>query len=78
LSVPSAEKRALLELAERLKAARTAADMTQEAVAAKARIDHRRYQRLEQGTSNTTIRTLVRIAAAVGVDVWDLLSRPGR
>lgn len=74
----SVEKRVLLELAERLKAARAAADMTQEAVAAKAGIDHRRYQRLEQGTSNTTIRTLVRIAAAVGVDVWDLLSRPGR
>jgi transcriptional regulator with XRE-family HTH domain len=74
--VPSAEKRALLELAERLKAARTAADLTQEAVAAKAGIDHRRYQRLEQGTSNTTMRTLVRIATAVGVDVWDLLSRP--
>lgn len=76
--MPSAEKRALLDLAERLKAARAASGLTQEAVAAKAGIDHRRYQRLEQGTSNTTIRTLVRIAAAVGVDLWDLLSRPKR
>lgn len=74
----AAERRALKELAARLRAARTRSGLTQEALAARARIDHRRYQRLEQGEVNPTIRTLVRIASALDTDVWALLATSAR
>ncbi len=74
----AAERRALKDLAARLRAARTRAGLTQEALAARARIDQRRYQRLEQGAVNPTIRTLVRIAGALDSDVWTLLTTPAR
>lgn len=47
--------------------------MTQEETAASARIDYKRYQRLEGGTVNATIRTLSRVAQAFRTDVWTML-----
>lgn len=72
--MPTPESAALRELAERLHSARIHAGLTQEALAARADIDYRRYQRLEQGRVNATFRTLVRIASALRVTVWELLA----
>lgn len=49
--------------------------MTQEEAAARARIDYKRYQRLEAGSVNATIRTLARVAEALGTDLWTMLGR---
>ncbi len=62
------------ELGRRIRAARAKAGLTQEAVASRTGIDYKRYQRLEQGAVNATIRTLARLAAAMGSSVWDLLT----
>lgn len=72
--MPDNLKRATKELATRLRAARLAAGISQETLSDLTGIAYRRYQTLEAGTANTTIKTLVRIADALEVDVWDLLS----
>ena len=59
-----------------MRGARLKAGLTQENVAAEGAIDWRRWQRIEEGTANVTVRTLVRVAAALGVDFWQLLSAP--
>ena len=64
----------LRELAERLRSARNRAGLTQEALAARADVDYRRYQRLEQGRVNATFKTLVRVASALEISVWQLLA----
>jgi transcriptional regulator with XRE-family HTH domain len=61
------------EIGRRIRAARDAAKLTQEAAAGKAEIDYKRVQRIEAGTANVTIRTLVRLAAALGTDFWGLV-----
>lgn len=63
----------LKELGRRIRRARIAADLTQEEAAAAAGIDYKHWQELEAGRVNATMRTLVRVAAAVGLRVWDLL-----
>lgn len=65
--------RLLREVGSRVRVVRDAAGMTQEAAAARAGIDYKRWQRLEQGAVNATIRTLARVAAALGTDFWSLL-----
>ncbi len=62
-----------LKLGRRIRAARRAADLTQEDAAAAAGIDAKRWQRLEAGQVNPTVRTLVRVAEAVGTDFWALV-----
>jgi transcriptional regulator with XRE-family HTH domain len=64
------------EIGRRIHRARLAAGMTQEAAAAAAGIDHKRWQRLEQGGVNPTARTLVRVATALGLTFWALLALP--
>ena len=49
--------------------------MTQEAAAARSGIDYKRYQRLEAGGVNATMRTLLRVAEALGTDVWGMIGR---
>ncbi len=63
----------LREVGQRVRAAREAAGYTQEEAAARADIDYKRWQRLEQGTVNPTIRTLARVASALGVGFWAML-----
>lgn len=65
------------ELGRRLRAAREAAKLTQEEAAAAAGIDYKRWQRLEQGAVNATVRTLTRAAEAVGANFWTLVSDTG-
>lgn len=62
------------DVGARVKAARQATGLTQEDAAARAGIDYKRFQRIEQGTINVTIRTLVRIAHACRMDFWTLLN----
>jgi len=62
------------EIGRRVRAARLRAGMTQEAAAGEAGIDYKRWQRIETGEVNCTIRSLVRIAAALDTTFWRLLS----
>lgn len=61
-------------MALRVRRARERAGLTQEAAASAAGIDYKRYQRLEAGTVNATMRTLARVAEALGTDVWKMLA----
>ena len=47
--------------------------MTQEQAAATSGIDYKRWQRLELGQVNATVRTLHRVAEALGTDFWKLV-----
>lgn len=66
------EKEALKTIGRRIKAARRAASLTQEQAAHIAGIDLKRWQRLEAGAVNPTIRTLVRVSQATGTTIWAL------
>ena len=61
------------EIGRRLREARLAAGLTQEEAAAAAGIDAKRWQRLEQGSVNATLRTLGRVAEALGMTFWALV-----
>lgn len=62
-------------LGRRIRAARVEAELTQEEAAAAAEIDYKRWQRLEAGEVNATVRTLVRVAAALDVSFWELFAQ---
>ena len=62
-------------IARRIRAVREAANLTQEDAAERSGIDLRRWQRLEAGEANPTVRTLGRIAETCGVDFWSLVER---
>lgn len=57
----------------RLKQLRQAAGLTQMAMAARLGVDLRGYQRAESGSANLTLRTLARLASALGVSPSGLL-----
>lgn len=63
----------LLDLGRRLRSAREQAGLTQEEAASRAGIDYKRLQRLEAGSVNPTVRTLDRVAKALGTDFWSLV-----
>jgi transcriptional regulator with XRE-family HTH domain len=58
----------------RIQRARVAAGLTQEQAASDSAIDYKRWQRLEEGSVNPTVKTLHRVAAALDVPFWDLFS----
>jgi len=64
----------LTEIGQRIQARRLEIGLTQDAAAHRAEIDYKRWQRLEQGTVNATVRTLVRVAQALEVSLWVLLA----
>jgi transcriptional regulator with XRE-family HTH domain len=68
-----ATEKVLRELGRRIGRARIAANLTQEEAAAACGIDYKRWQELEAGRVNATMRTLVRVAKALRIGVWDLL-----
>ena len=68
------ERRVLKELGAKIRRARTRGHLTQETIAARTGIDYKRYQRLEQGAVNPTMRTLLRVSEAIGIDVWELMA----
>jgi transcriptional regulator with XRE-family HTH domain len=47
--------------------------LTQEEAAHTAGIDYKRWQRLERGAVNPTVKTLARSAEAMGSSCWDLV-----
>lgn len=61
------------QLGRRIRDARAEAGLTQEDAAHAARIDPKRWQRLEAGLVNPTVRTLARVAEALGLDFWQLV-----
>ena len=73
---PRPERKILAEIGGRLKAAREAAGLTQEEAADRAGIDYKRWQRIESGQVNATVRTLVRAARAVKLTFWTLVGPP--
>jgi transcriptional regulator with XRE-family HTH domain len=66
----------LREIGLRMRSSREAAGLTQEEAAHRAGLDARRWQRIEQGVVNLTVRTLARISSALEVSFWDLLRKP--
>ncbi|MBI2395949.1 MAG: helix-turn-helix transcriptional regulator [Deltaproteobacteria bacterium] len=68
----AATPRVLRQLGVRLRRAREAAGLSQEEAAARSGIDYKRWQRIEAGAANVTVRTLVRAAGACGVTFWEL------
>lgn len=60
------------QIGRRIRAARANAGLTQEEAAAKAGIDYKRWQRVEAGEVNATIRTLNRVATTLGITLWEL------
>lgn len=68
------------DIAAHIRRERLAAGLSQEEAAARASIGYKRWQEVESGRVNMTIRTLARIAAALDVDFWTIVrpQRPGR
>jgi transcriptional regulator with XRE-family HTH domain len=64
------------DIGQRIREARERAALTQEDAAAAAGIDYKRWQRLELGQVNATVKTLHRVAEALGTDFWSLLAPP--
>ncbi len=60
-------------IAINLRRLRLAGGLTQATLAHRAQLDLTYVQRLERGRQNPTIRTLARVASAVGVDAMELL-----
>jgi transcriptional regulator with XRE-family HTH domain len=68
--------RTLIRFGERLRAMRELAGLSQEALAAKAGI-HRTYLGgVERGERNISLRNIVRLAAALGVQAGELFAEP--
>ena len=58
---------------DRIRAARLRASLTQEAVALAAETDRPSVVRIELGQQSPTLDTLIRLAAAIGVPLRDLV-----
>lgn len=67
------EGKALLKrLAQRARELRAQAKLSQEAMAERAAMNVRPYQKLESGEVNVTLATLAQLSRALDVDVRDL------
>jgi transcriptional regulator with XRE-family HTH domain len=62
-------------LGEELRKVRVAAGLTQEQVAAKARITREYVSQLERDRYNPTVDVLMRVCAAMGTSAWELVRR---
>src|SRR5262245_6396638 len=69
-----------LLLGRRVRALRTLRKLTQEELGEKAGVSGKFVGQVERGAGNPSLRVLARIAAALGVELWELLrfeeSRP--
>ncbi|AKU89892.1 hypothetical protein AKJ08_0279 [Vulgatibacter incomptus] len=61
------------ELGGRIRDARLRAELSEDAVAARAGLDPPQLRAIESGVADVTVRALGRIAAAIGLDFWDLV-----
>jgi transcriptional regulator with XRE-family HTH domain len=64
------------QIGARIRAERLASGLSQEAAAANASIGYKHWQEIEGGRANPTVRTLIRIAAALDTDLCALLCTP--
>jgi transcriptional regulator with XRE-family HTH domain len=76
--LPVSETHVLRHLAGRIKALRRAKDWSQERLAERAAIQRSYLADLERGGRNPSVRTLVKIANALGVPASALLEEPAR
>lgn len=60
-------------LGARIRAARERARLTQEAVANAAETDRPTVVRIEAGQQSPTLDTLIKLARAMGVQVWEMV-----
>jgi transcriptional regulator with XRE-family HTH domain len=74
VSRPSEFAEILRELGLRIQRARVTGGLTQEQAASDSGIDYKRWQRLEEGSVNPTVKTLHRVASALDVPFWDLFA----
>jgi transcriptional regulator with XRE-family HTH domain len=65
----STHQRVLYQIAVRVKALRSERLLTQEQLAQLAGLAPRHVQKIESAQTNLTLRTLVKVAEALGVDV---------
>lgn len=63
---------AVVQLGRRIRALRSAAGLSQVAAAAKAELDPKHWQVMEQGGTNPTVASLVAVARALGVGLNEL------
>ena len=63
------------ELGERIRELRKSAGITQEELGEKSALSYKFIGELERGQVNISIDSLVRIAAALGVEIGDLFSK---
>jgi transcriptional regulator with XRE-family HTH domain len=61
-----------------IRRARLATALSQEDAAERSGVGYKRWQDIERGSANPTIRTLDRIAATLGVEFGDLVPKRGR
>lgn len=66
----------MMRVARRIAEVRVGLGLTQEAVAERLGISLKGVQRIEQGRQNLTLRTLVRVAQVLGVQVIALFEAP--
>ncbi len=62
-------------IGRRIRTFRTAGSVTQASAAARAGMDLKRWQKIERGAANVTVRTLVRMAEALGVSFWEVVGQ---
>jgi transcriptional regulator with XRE-family HTH domain len=60
-------------IAKRIREARAVAGLSQEEAASRAGVGYKRWQEIESGAANPTVRTLDRIAETLGVELWDIV-----
>lgn len=70
------KEKAAKQLSKRLRQLREAKGMSQEAFAAESGLGRAYYWRLEQGTINVTLNTLVKICNVLRVDLAALFAAP--
>ena len=66
----------VLEVGRRVAELRKLAGMSQSEFAQKLRVTPQSVQSIERGIQNLTLRTMVKLAAALGVGVLDLIEVP--
>ena len=62
----------------RIRQVRLATALSQEQAAERSGVGYKRWQDIERGSANPTVRTLDRIAATLGVELGDIVLKTGR
>jgi transcriptional regulator with XRE-family HTH domain len=60
---------AFVQIGARIRAERVSCGLSQEEAASRAQVGYKHWQEIEGGRGNPTVRTLMRIAAALDVDL---------